>query len=99
MAKKFPKFKTDDEMAHFLETADLSEYDFSDFKPFHFEFRRKSAQLNMRLPAELLAQVKAHARKRGMPYTRFIRESLEQSLARSPQPRPARKSAGRSKRA
>jgi predicted DNA binding CopG/RHH family protein len=87
MPKKIPKFKTDEAMANFLETADLSEYDLSGFKPVSFEFAKKTAQLNMRLPAHLLEAVKTHARKRGMPYTRFIRETLERSLERATAPR------------
>jgi predicted DNA binding CopG/RHH family protein len=83
MKKKIPSFKSDAEAEHFVDTADLSEYDLAGFKPFTFEFTRKSAQLNMRIPVDLLAAVKAHARKRGMPYTRLIRETLEQSLAKA----------------
>ena len=42
----------------------------SGFKPVQFEFEKKSAQLNMRLPETLLSAVKAKARERGIPYTR-----------------------------
>ncbi|TAL02675.1 MAG: hypothetical protein EPO08_06275 [Rhodospirillaceae bacterium] len=80
MKKKIPAFRTDEEAEHFVATADLSEYDLSGFKPMRFEFENKSAQLNMRLPKPLLDAVKAHAAKRGMPYTRLIRETLEHSL-------------------
>jgi predicted DNA binding CopG/RHH family protein len=34
----------------------------------------------MRLPAELLAAVKAKAKLRGLPYQRFIREVLEHAV-------------------
>jgi predicted DNA binding CopG/RHH family protein len=34
----------------------------------------------MRLPANLLDAVKTRAKQRGIPYTRFVREVLEQSL-------------------
>ena len=80
--KKFPEFKTDEEAEHFVETADLSEYDFSDMKPTRFEFEPKSSQVNLRLPETLLIAVKAKAKERGIPYTRFIRETLERALAR-----------------
>jgi predicted DNA binding CopG/RHH family protein len=36
----------------------------------------------MRLPEPLLAAVKARAKARGIPYQSFIREALEQALAR-----------------
>lgn len=80
--KQFPVFRTDEEAEHFVDTADLSEYDFSGFKPMHFEFEKKSAQLNMRLPEQLLQAVKAKAKERGIPYTRLIREALERTVER-----------------
>jgi predicted DNA binding CopG/RHH family protein len=82
MKKKIPVFRSDEEAEHFVETADLSEYDFSQFKPVRFEFERKTARVNMRLPETLLAAVKARAQARGMPYQRFIREALEQAVTR-----------------
>lgn len=80
--KKFPEFKTDEEAENFVATADLSEYDFSDFKPMRFEIAPKSAQLNMRLPEQLLQAVKAKAEERGIPYTRLVREALERAVSR-----------------
>jgi predicted DNA binding CopG/RHH family protein len=80
--KKFPEFETDEEAENFVATADLSEYDFSDFKPMRFEIAPKSAQLNMRLPEQLLQAVKAKAEERGIPYTRLVREALEQAVSR-----------------
>ena len=59
---------------------DLSDLDFSQFKIARFEFEKKSAQINMRVPQPLLEAVKARAKARGIPYTRFIRETLEQVL-------------------
>jgi predicted DNA binding CopG/RHH family protein len=55
--------------------------DFSQFKPAGFEFEKKDEQINMRIPKPLLAAVKARARARGTPYTRFIRETLERAIA------------------
>lgn len=80
--KKFPHLMSDEEAEHFLETADLSEYDWSDMKRVRFEFKNKDARVNMRLPASLLAEVKAAAAKAGMPYQRFIRQALEGALGR-----------------
>ena len=74
---------TDEEAEAFLEQ-DLSDLDFSQFKPVKFEFQAKAARLNMRLPVPLLDAAKAKARARGVPYTRFIREVLEQATAGKP---------------
>lgn len=80
--KQMPVLHSDEEAEDFVETADLSEYDLSGFKPVQFEFEKKSAQLNMRLPEALLSAIKAKARERGIPYTRLIREALEKTIAK-----------------
>ena len=36
----------------------------------------------MRVPRRLLDAVKARAKERGIPYTRLIRETLEQAMSR-----------------
>ena len=82
MKKKVPIFDSDEAAERFIETADLTEYDLSRFEPVRFEFERKAARINMRLPEPLLAAVKARAKARGIPYQRFIREVLEQAVAR-----------------
>jgi predicted DNA binding CopG/RHH family protein len=83
--RPFPRFETDEEAERFVETADLSEYDFSAFKPMRFEFEPKAAQINMRVPQSLLDALKERAKRRGIPYTRFIRELMEREIAR-PEP-------------
>ena len=60
--KPFPRFDTDEEAERFVETADLSENDFSGFRPMRFEFEPKAAQLNMRVPQALLDALKERAR-------------------------------------
>ena len=80
MKKKVPRLKTDKQAETFL-AQDLSGLDFSQFKPAGFEFEKKDEQINMRVPRPLLAAVKARARARGIPYTRFIRETLERAIA------------------
>ena len=77
--KKMPVLKTDEDAERFVDTADLSEYDLSGFKPMRFEFEPKAARINMRLPQPLLDAVKEQAKRRGIPYQRFIRETLEQA--------------------
>ena len=82
MKKKFPDFKTDAEAETFVDTADLSEYDFSQFKPVNFEFSAKDERINMRLPLALLEAVKKRAKAEGLPYQRFIRATLEKAVGR-----------------
>ena len=79
--RRVPRLRSDAEAEAFLDQ-DLSELDFSQFKPFRFEFEKKSARVNMRLPESLLKSVKERAKKRGIPYQRFIREALEVSVAK-----------------
>lgn len=80
MKKPIPELKTDEEAERFVETADLSPYDLAGFKPTRFEFQPKAAQLNMRLPQPLLDAVKESTKARGIPYTRFVRETLKQAV-------------------
>jgi predicted DNA binding CopG/RHH family protein len=78
--KIVPKLKTDAQAEAFL-ARDLSGLDFSQFKSVRFEFEKKTARVNMRLPETLLKAVKARASARRIPYQRFIRESLERAVA------------------
>lgn len=78
--KRMPVLKSDEEAERFVDTADLTQFDLSTFKPMQFEFERKDARVNMRLPESLLSALKAHAKQRGIPYQRFIREALERAV-------------------
>jgi predicted DNA binding CopG/RHH family protein len=80
--RKVPRLKTDRQTEAFL-ARDLSDLDFSQFKAARFEFEKKDEQINMRVPKPLLKAVKARAKARGIPYTRFIRETLERAMAAS----------------
>ncbi|MGA2904937.1 MAG: CopG family antitoxin [Candidatus Korobacteraceae bacterium] len=80
MKRKVPRLKTDKDAEVFL-AQDLADLDFSQFKPARFEFEKKDEQVNMRIPSGLLAALKARAKARGIPYTRFIRETLERAMA------------------
>ena len=82
MKKKIPAFKNDKEAAALVDTADLTRYDLSGAKPVRFEFERKDARVNMRLPEPLLEAVKDSDRARRIPYQRFIREALERAVTR-----------------
>ena len=80
MKRKFPEFKTDAEAEEFVVTADLSEFDFSDMKPMRFELRRKDKSVSLRLPEQLLDEVRKTAKLAGLPYQRFIRMAIERAL-------------------
>jgi predicted DNA binding CopG/RHH family protein len=64
--RKVPRLKTDRAAEKFLEK-DLSDLDFSQFKPVRFEFERKDAQLNMRLPASMMRALKEALKLAGCP--------------------------------
>jgi predicted DNA binding CopG/RHH family protein len=87
MKKKLPKLTSDRQAEEFVEKADLTQYDLSQLKRVGFEFEKKTAQLNMRVPKPLLDAVKQLAKARGIPYTRFVREAMELALSR-PENRP-----------
>jgi predicted DNA binding CopG/RHH family protein len=87
--RRVPRLKSDRQAEAFL-AQDLSKLDFAQFKPIHFEFEKKDDQINMRVPRTLLAAVKARAKARGIPYTRFIRETLERAMA-APESQPNRR--------
>ncbi len=81
--KQFPVLRTDKEAEDFVANADLSEYDFSQFKPARFEFEPKTGRINMRLPESLVKTLKERAKKRGVPYQRYTREMIELGLSAS----------------
>ncbi len=80
--KPMPTLGSDEDAQHFVDTADLSTYDLSGFKPMQFEFEPKAAALNMRLPKNLLDALKQKAKAKGIPYTRYVRLLLESDVAR-----------------
>jgi predicted DNA binding CopG/RHH family protein len=77
---KLPRLRTDAEAERFVADSDLTQFDLSALKPTRFEFAAKEARINMRLPGELLNAVKRAAKRRGVPYQRFIRQMLEDAL-------------------
>ena len=80
MKKKVPHLKTDRQAEAFL-AQDLSNLDFSQFKPARFEFDKKDAQINVRVPKPLLAALKGRATARGIPTRDSFRETLERAIA------------------
>jgi predicted DNA binding CopG/RHH family protein len=81
MSKKFPDLRSDEEADAWLQSADLSEYDLSGMKKVRFELARKDASISLRLPAALLATLKANAARANMPTQRLIRMMIEAQLA------------------
>ncbi|MCX7094554.1 MAG: BrnA antitoxin family protein [Methylobacter sp.] len=80
MKKKLPKLSTDEAAETFVDKADLSQYDLSGMKPVSFEFQPKSKSITMRLPETLFDAIKEEAERSGVPYQRFIRQTLENAL-------------------
>jgi predicted DNA binding CopG/RHH family protein len=80
MKKKLPARRSDKAAEEFVAKADLTEYDLTEMKTARFEFQPKTERVNMRLPRELLKAVRAMANKAGLPYQRFIRQTLEAAV-------------------
>ena len=80
--KKVPRLTSDEQAESFL-AQDLSNLDFSQFKPVQFEFAPKAARLNMRLPEKLLIALKARESAKGIPFTRYLRELIERDVAKT----------------
>jgi predicted DNA binding CopG/RHH family protein len=96
MSKKLPVLRSDKEAEDFLEQ-DLSDYiEVENFAPYQFEYRPKQKSVNLRISEELLNAVRAVAQRRGIPYQRYIRQTLEAALRPSTQPRSEKGRARRS---
>lgn len=78
--KPFPTLTSDEEAEGFVASSDLTQFDWSDMKRVKFEFQPKDTSVNLRLPKALLDAVRKRAEADGMPYQRYIRLALEQSL-------------------
>ena len=79
--KPLPSFKTDDEAEDFVDTADLTQFDLGEGRPAGYEFRTKDMTISMRVSKDLLDAVKARAAQDGVPYQRFIRQTLEAAVS------------------
>lgn len=101
MSKKFPDLKNDEDADAWLQGADLTEYDLSGMKRVRFELARKDAAISLRLPAALLATLKANAAKANIPTQRLIRMMIEAQLVDAtakPKRKPQRKAPARTGR-
>jgi predicted DNA binding CopG/RHH family protein len=80
MSRKLLALKSD-RAAEKLLDKDLSDYIVAEnLEPFPFEYKPKRKSVNLRISAELLKAVRAAARRRGIPYQRYIRQALERAL-------------------
>ena len=82
--KPWPTLQSDEAAQDFVDTADLSEFDWSAAEPIRHEFEDKSARVTMRMPPAQLEQIKAEAAKRGMKYQRFMRVLMDRGMATLP---------------
>jgi predicted DNA binding CopG/RHH family protein len=81
MKKKLPALRSDKDAEKLLDR-DLTDYiDADRLQPFPFEYKPKQKSVNLRISDELLSAVRAAARRRGIPYQRFIRQALELAIA------------------
>ena len=84
--KPIPKFKTEDEERDFWATADSSEYfDWSRAERVIFPNLKFSTEtISLRLPESLLAEIKAIANKKDVPYQSlmkiYLAERVKQEL-------------------
>ena len=78
--KPWPTLPTDDAVNEFVGTADLSEYDWGELEPVHYEFEDKSARVTLRLPESQLAHIKIEAERRGVKYQKFMRELMNRGM-------------------
>lgn len=79
--RKLPRLRNDAQAERFVAESDLTRYDLSLLEPARFEFAPKEARINMRLPSGLLKAVKLAAAQCGVPYQRFIRQTLERAVS------------------
>ena len=81
LKKALPQFLSDEEAERFVDQSDLTEFNLSGgVRLSEFEFDKKSARINLRVPESLVSAIKARAKERNVPYQRLIREAIEKSL-------------------
>jgi predicted DNA binding CopG/RHH family protein len=80
--KKIPKFKSEDEERNYWAKADATEhFNISSGKKMNFPNLKPSTQtISLRLPEDLLEELKVLANKRDVPYQSLIKILLRESL-------------------
>ncbi len=81
--KKTPKFKNEDEERDFWSKADSTEYfDISSSKKMRFSNLKPSTKtISLRLPEDLLEEIKIEANKRDIPYQSYIKMILKSKIS------------------
>ena len=78
--KPFPVFQSDEEAERFVDEADLSKYDFSDFKAVRFTFADGGGHVDLEMPKAKIDAVDDAAQKRGISRDDFIRQAIDKAL-------------------
>lgn len=80
--KKVPKFKSEDQEREFWAKNDVTDYfDVKSGKKMNFPNLKPSTQtISIRLPEDLLEEIKVLANKRDVPYQSLIKILLRESL-------------------
>ena len=80
--KKIPKFKTEDEERDYWATTDVTEhFEVSSGKKMNFPNLKPSTQtISLRLPEDLLEELKVLANKRDVPYQSLIKILLREKI-------------------
>lgn len=80
--KKVPKFKSEDQERVFWSKNDITDYfDIKSRKKMNFPNLKPSTQtISIRLPEDLLEEIKVLANKRDVPYQSLIKILLRESL-------------------
>lgn len=80
--KKVPKFKSEDQEREFWAKNDATDYfDLKGGKKMNFPNLKPSTQtISLRLPEDLLEEIKVMANKRDVPYQSLIKILLRESL-------------------
>ncbi|NNM72404.1 CopG family antitoxin [Enterovirga aerilata] len=76
--RKIPDFATDEEAEEFVATADLTEYDLSEFVVAPIKFVRPAP--NTFVPDDLLEKVRKRADQQGVSPDYFIERALEEAV-------------------
>jgi predicted DNA binding CopG/RHH family protein len=83
MPRQLPKLNSDEDLEKAMKK-DLSSYlDHQNLHHVTFEFAPKSKVMNLRISPELFFAIKKASLKRGIPYQRYVREALEESIKKT----------------
>jgi predicted DNA binding CopG/RHH family protein len=79
-----PKFQNEDEEREYWDKIDITEYfEPSDFKRVAFPNLKPTKRLiSIRLPDDLIDEVKQEAQKQEVPYQQLIRQYIRQGLSK-----------------